>query len=350
MAQSLFRKKQTAGFLRRGIRAFRLLSVWLSQYHTRKLRRQAAKRKTSRVSTKCNFAVDSPLLFIHSNRSSRGRAFFRNCRNDLQARKAAGLLAGDVIQKIDGAEISCAEDVRKALERSDGTVKLQVRRQGKQQELTLSPVITEDGPKLGVYLRQGITGIGTVTWYDPETGKFGTLGHGVNDGSGKLLQMKEGCAYNARVTAVKKGQIGQPGQLYGAVESPEAVGSLQKNTQQGVFGSCEKGWDGQTVPVAESGQIKVGDAVIRSTVSGEGVREYSVKILKIYPTSRDGGRNLLLKVTDPALLEITGGIVQGMSGSPILQNGKLVGAVTHVLVNDPTTGYGIFIENMLNAA
>ena len=156
--------------------------------------------------------------------------------------------------------------------------------------------------------------------------------------------------YNARVTAVKKGEIGAPGQLYGTMESPEAVGSLQRNTQQGVFGICEKGWEGQGVPVASAAEVKAGDALIRCTVTGEGVREYSVKILRIYPKSRGGGRNLLLKVTDPALLETTGGIVQGMSGSPILQDGKLVGAVTHVLVNDPTTGYGIFIENMLDAA
>ncbi|MBE6958152.1 MAG: SpoIVB peptidase [Ruminococcaceae bacterium] len=247
--------------------------------------------------------------------------------------KAAGLLGGDIIQKIDDVVITCAEDVRKALECSDGTVSIQIQRQGKTENLKMSPVITPDGPKLGVYLRQGVTGIGTVTWYDPATKQFGTLGHGVNDGNGKLLQLAEGWAYDARVTAVKKGKIGEPGQLYGTMESPEAVGRLQRNTQQGVFGMCEKGWEGQTVPIATASQVKVGDAVIRSTVSGEGVREYSVKILKIYPQSRDGGRNLLLKVTDTALLACTGGIVQGMSGSPIMQDGKLIGAVTHVCVN-----------------
>ena len=125
---------------------------------------------------------------------------------------------------------------------------------------------------------------------------------------------------------------------------------MQKNTQQGVFGTCEDGWDGQAIPAATLAEVKTGDAVIRSNISGDCVREYSVKILKIYPKARNGGRNLLLKVTDPNLLAVTGGIVQGMSGSPIIQDGKLVGAVTHVLVNDPTTGYGIFIENMLDAA
>lgn len=266
------------------------------------------------------------------------------------AAKAAGLMNGDIIQKIDGIPITCAEDVRKALTCSDGTVDIQVQRQGKTEKLQLEPVITDDGPKLGVYLRQGINGIGTVTWYDPATKQFGALGHGVNDGTGKLLHMHEGWVYSAGVAAVKKGQAGEPGQLYGTIEAPNPIARLQSNTQQGVFGLCEKGWDGKAIPVAASSEIREGDAVIRSTVSGEGVREYSVKILKIYPKSRGGGRNLLLKVTDPALLETTGGIVQGMSGSPILQNGKLIGAVTHVLVNDPTRGYGIFIENMLSAA
>lgn len=264
--------------------------------------------------------------------------------------KAAGLLSGDILQKIDDVPITCPEDVKRALERSDGSVDIEVIRKGKTEKVSLAPVITPEGPKLGVYLRQGITGIGTVTWYDPATGQFGTLGHGVNDSSGKLLALREGWAYNAGVTAVKKGKAGEPGQLYGTIQSPEPVGKLRTNTQQGVFGVCEKGWEGQTISTASPGEVKTGDAVIRSTVSGEGVREYSVKILKIYPKSKAGGRNLLIKVTDPELLSVTGGIVQGMSGSPIIQDGKLVGAVTHVLVNDPRMGYGIFIDNMLNAA
>ena len=264
--------------------------------------------------------------------------------------KAAGLLSGDVIQKIDNVTITCAEDVRKVLQKSDGTVALEINREGKTTCLQMKPVITSEGPKLGVYLRQGITGIGTVTWYDPETKQFGTLGHGVNDSNGNLLPMAEGRIYHAKVMTVKKGKAGEPGQLYGAIESPEPAGILKTNTQRGVFGTCEEGWEGQAIPVAQTDEIKTGDAVIRSTISGDTVREYSVKILKIYPKARNNGRNLLLKVTDPELLSVTGGIVQGMSGSPIIQNGKLVGAVTHVLVNDPTTGYGIFIENMLDAA
>ena len=266
------------------------------------------------------------------------------------AAKAAGLLSGDVIKKIDDTAITCAEDVREALRSSSGTVAVEISREGKTKQFQIQPYITEDGPRLGVYLRQGITGIGTVTWYDPETHQFGTLGHGVNDSSGKLLPMAQGWVYRAKVMTVKKGKAGEPGQLYGSIVSPEPAGTLSANTQQGVFGTCRDGWEGQAIEVASMSEVKTGDAVIRSTVSGDAVREYSVKILKIYPKGKGTGRNMLIKVTDPVLLEATGGIVQGMSGSPIIQNGKLIGAVTHVLVNDPTTGYGIFIENMLDAA
>lgn len=264
--------------------------------------------------------------------------------------KDAGVQIGDEICKIDGMEIRSSADVRKALEQSDGAVTVQLSRDGKLRELQVQPRITKDGPKLGVYLRQGVTGIGTVTWYDAQNGSFGTLGHGVNDPSGKLLQMTEGNAYDARVLAVRKGKAGEPGQLMGAVERLEPVGELKKNVPQGVFGTSAEGWEGEAYPVAELSQMRTGEATILSTVSGVETREYSVEILKIYPKSRQTGRNMLIRVTDPQLLETTGGIVQGMSGSPLVQDGKLIGAVTHVLVNDPTMGYGIFIENMLEAA
>ena len=266
------------------------------------------------------------------------------------AAKAAGLQAGDVLVKINGRSISCTEDVRQALKQSTGTVRITVKREGKMEHCTVKPQITADGPKLGLYLRQGVTGIGTVTWYDPETGAFGALGHGVNGSDGGLLPITGGNAYSARVVTVKKGVSGKPGQLVGAIENAEPAGALRKNTAQGVFGKALRPWEKPAMEVAEIGEVKAGKATILSTVDGKGVREYSVEILKIYPKARQSGRNLLLRVTDPALLEITGGIVQGMSGSPIIQDGKLIGAVTHVLVNDPTTGYGIFIENMLDAA
>ena len=246
------------------------------------------------------------------------------------AAKAAGLKIGDRIVSINDTPITCAEDVRSALDSGGEELNLTVSRGGKQRALTLTPTQTGDGPRMGVYLRQGIAGIGTVTWYDPDTGAFGALGHGVCD-SGGLLKMTRGSAYEAAVTEVKKGKSGDPGQLKGTARSVEPIAPLLRNTAQGVFGVTPRGWRGEAVPVAAYSQIHTGEASILAQTSGE-VQEYSVEILKIYPQTRSDCRNFLLKVTDPALLRATGGIVQGMSGSPILQDGQLIGAVTHVCV------------------
>ena len=266
------------------------------------------------------------------------------------AARKAGLQIGDEILDIDGKTVDNATDVRQALTQSDGQVRLRILRKEKEHQLSLTPQVTAAGPRLGVYLRQGVTGIGTVTWYDPDSGRFGTLGHGVNNAKGDLVELSQGTVYAANVLSVKRGKCGEPGQLRGGVDADRVLGTVEKNTPQGVFGTVEAGWTGDTLETADRHQVKTGAATIRSTVNGAGPQEYSVEILKIYPGSRTEGRNMLIKVTDPNLLGATGGIVQGMSGSPIIQDGKLIGAVTHVLVSDPTTGYGIFIDNMLDAA
>ncbi|MBO5867434.1 MAG: PDZ domain-containing protein [Oscillospiraceae bacterium] len=266
--------------------------------------------------------------------------------------KEAGLREGDRILRIDDTQVSCTADVKTALRQAKGAVRLSLLRNGKAKQLTLTPVMTEAGPRLGVYLKQGTTGVGTVTYYDPETQAFAALGHGVNTKNGELLRLTSGSVFPARIQAIKKGTIGTPGQLIGALTDTTPLGDIQKNTKQGVFGcftAPAQIADSQPLPTAETHQIHAGQAQIISTITDGDKQTYSVEILKVYPNT-DRTRNLLLKVTDPALLEATGGIVQGMSGSPIIQDGKLVGAVTHVLVNDPTTGYGIFIENMLDAA
>ena len=264
--------------------------------------------------------------------------------------REAGLQIGDQILSIDGREVKTAEDVRQALKNCQGEAAITILRGSKRMDVSVTPADTREGPRLGVYLRQGIAGVGTVTFYDPESDIFGTLGHGVNDAKGTLMPMTRGKACDAAVASVRKGKPGDPGQLKGSAEDDDVLGELIKNTPQGVFGTSRTGFSGEPLPLAAFEDIKTGPATIRSTISGDTVREYSVEILKIYPIDRSDCRNFLIKVTDPALLEKTGGIVQGMSGSPIIQDGKLVGAVTHVLVNDPTTGYGIFIENMLDAA
>ena len=264
--------------------------------------------------------------------------------------RQAGIRIGDEIIKIEEHAVTSPQDVRTVLEGAGDQVTLTLLRDGKLRTVPVRTTRKDGAPRLGIYLRQGIAGIGTVTWYDPATGLFGTLGHGVSDGKGKLLEMTSGEAYDATIHSVDKGRCGEPGQLKGSADPSGKCGILLRNTPQGVFGTTSRGWTGQAIPTAAYDEIKTGSAVIVSTVDGSGPREYSVEILKIYPEDRSDCRNLLLRVTDPKLLAATGGIVQGMSGSPIIQNGKLVGAVTHVLVNSPDTGYGIFIENMLDAA
>ena len=266
------------------------------------------------------------------------------------AAKDCGLQIGDRITAINGKSVRCAQDIRDHLKCTDGEAEISIIRGKDTKKLRIKPAITQDGPKLGVFLKQGITGVGTVTWYDPETGAFGALGHGVNDPNGSLVAMEKGNVYPASVVTVRTGKAGDPGQLMSTVTGGGIIGTLRKNTAQGVFGTAQFSQNAEKLPVGEKEQIHTGTAVIRSTVAGNTAQEYSVEILKIYANSGNTGRNMLLKVTDPQLLAATGGIVQGMSGSPIIQDGKLIGAVTHVLVNDPTTGYGIFIENMLDAA
>ena len=263
------------------------------------------------------------------------------------AAREAGICIGDEILSLDGHKIDSASDLYDALKRSGGTVTVCLRREGKEKQVKLCPAVTKDGPRLGVYVREGVTGIGTVTFFDPDSGSFGCLGHGISNSRGALAPMEGGWVYDAAVESVKRGQVGEPGQLKGAVSSEVPIGTLRSNTARGVFGGGAS-WKGEALPVAESAEVHPGAAHILSNVSGDEVCFYDVEILRCRPGS--DGRDLLLKVTDPELLEATGGIVAGMSGSPIIQDGKLVGAVTHVLVNDPTTGYGIFIENMLDAA
>ena len=265
------------------------------------------------------------------------------------AARNAGFQIGDEILSINGIPVACAEDIRSALSAGPACVEVGIRRNGTARTLKASPRNTADGPRLGICLKQGITGIGTVTWIDPATGIFGTLGHGVSDARGCPLQLTRGTAYHAQVISVKKGLCGEPGLLRGNANALDICGTLTRNTPQGVFGKTAAPWRGEPLPVSDFDEIHTGRASIRSTLAGTDVQEYSVEILKIYPEDRPDGRNFLIRVTDPVLLSKTGGIVQGMSGSPIIQDGKLIGAVTHVLVNDPTRGYGIFIENMLDA-
>ena len=262
-----------------------------------------------------------------------------------------GLQVGDVIESANGRSVESSEQFAELLQ-CGGTVELDVTRDGEELTLAAQPVLGEDGTwRLGAWIRDSMAGIGTVTFYDPATGSFGALGHGVTDtDTGLLMPLGDGSVMRASVKSVKRGSAGEPGELKGNFDLAHDMGELYANTERGVFGSLENcPWtEGDAVPVAKADEVQAGPAVILSNVSGEDVAAYDIEILRVLEDT--GSQNLLLKVTDPALIEQTGGIVQGMSGSPILQNGKIVGAVTHVMVNDPEKGYGILIENMLAQA
>ncbi len=268
--------------------------------------------------------------------------------------RACGLREGDIITHINSEEVDSIEEVQDILQTS-GEEKLSIRamRGDKLVQMTVQAAqCSADGAyKLGAWIRDSMAGIGTMTFYDPDSGLFGALGHGINDvDTALLMPLQSGAIMYAEVTDVKKGAAGAPGELHGAFKAEQDLGELYANTKSGVFGTLmdqSLTGDAQPVPVATRSEVQVGKATILSNIAGNAVEEYEVEITRIYPENPSDTRNLMLKITDQRLLDTTGGIVQGMSGSPILQNGRLVGAVTHVLVNDPTQGYGILAEQML---
>ncbi len=265
---------------------------------------------------------------------------------------AAGMKTGDVITAVDGRSTPDAQALLSALTSlSGGPVDVTARRGESELLFHVTPARSEDGRwQLGLWLRSGVSGIGTVTWYDPDSGRFGALGHGINDvESGKLLPFDGGTITGTAVVDVVKGAPGAPGELCGQPDRAQVLGSLDRNTGCGIFGVAGFADAGQPVPIAAPQEVHLGPASILATVNGGGVAEYSVEISRIYRQPEEH-RFLMLTVTDPQLLAQTGGIVQGMSGSPILQDGKLIGAVTHVLLSDATRGYGIGIQDMLDAA
>ncbi len=268
--------------------------------------------------------------------------------------RSAGLCSGDLITSVNGRKVNtAAEFLSAAASFDDKPVRIIATRNGKEICFSVSPAKTLDGNwQLGLWLRDGVNGIGTVTFYDPVSGSYGALGHGVNDlKSGDLVPIGKGSILDAEVTDVVRGAVGSPGELRGKIDKTKVLGSLESNSICGIFGHCSPSafTVSSALPVAAPGEIVLGEATILSNVRGNEVKEYRVEICRVY-RGNDDMRGMMLCVKDPELISLTGGIVQGMSGSPIIQNGKIIGAVTHVLVNDPTRGYGIFIENMLDAA
>ena len=263
------------------------------------------------------------------------------------------LQKGDLLLKLGGEEVSSIEEVQSLLRESGGAVMtMEVQRGERLLSLADTPKQGADGVwRLGVWIRDSMAGVGTVTYYDPATRSYGALGHGITDvDTAQLMTLQKGSIMPTTVKAVKKGAVGEPGELKGDFSVQRDIGTMGINSSSGIFGTVteEAFFLGTPMAVAAPHEVRCGEATILSTVWGDETREYAVEIQKVYENGKNG-RDMLLQVTDAALLEKTGGIVQGMSGSPIIQNGKIVGAVTHVLVNDPTSGYGIFIEKMMAA-
>lgn len=264
----------------------------------------------------------------------------------------AGLLSGDIIKNIGSVTIASIDDVKKSINMAEGkALSLKIERSGKSMQFFITPALNlSGGYELGVWLREGLAGMGTVTFVDPKSGVVGVLGHPINDSEAKvLLPIKSGMLLGASVGSIVKGRCGTPGQLQGDLDFDKKIATIYSNTDCGVFGvtELEELLKGERLPVCLQKEIKVGGASILSNISGE-FEYYSIEISKVYPGSDE--RNMLITVTDERLISQTGGIVQGMSGSPIIQSGKIAGAVTHVLVNEPEKGYGISVEKMLEKA
>jgi stage IV sporulation protein B len=265
------------------------------------------------------------------------------------------LKTGDYITGINDSPIRNKEDLIKAIQECEGKdLKINIRRENKTTHFVLKPIKTADGEyKIGAWIRDNTQGIGTLTFITPK-GDFGALGHGITDiDTSLIMEIERGYLYSADIMTIVKGKNGVPGELIGLINQNEGdkIGDINKNTSQGIFGTVSNNYVTanhlKALPVGLKQEIEIGPATILSCVDNE-VKEYKIQIEKIDLNSQSPNKGMVIKITDEKLLEMTGGIVQGMSGSPIIQNGKIIGAVTHVFIQDSTKGYGTFIENMIN--
>ena len=264
----------------------------------------------------------------------------------------AGIQKGDVLISLDGSKVLSNRDVAQRVEASGGRpIQAVLRRGNVRYETALQPVpsASGDGYKLGLWVRDSSAGIGTMTFYDPTTQVFGGLGHAITDvDTGEILPLGSGEIVSVDIEGAVKGQGGQPGELRGSFHTYDTIGSLEENRETGVFGILTTPPEGGLLlPVALRQEVHTGSAQIYTTIDGRTPQLFDIEIERVNLTDANPTRNMVIRITDPELLTATGGIVQGQSGSPIVQDGRLVGAVTHVFINDPRRGYGIFAENMI---
>ncbi len=266
--------------------------------------------------------------------------------------KKAGIRAGDRILTVNGKPIQNSEMLTKTVAESAGMpLEIERERDGQKQTLSIQPVYYAEGAayKLGLWVRDSAAGVGTLTFSRPESGRFGALGHAIADADTKtVVSVEKGAVTAMDITHIQKGERGAPGAVQGVFG--EEIGTIAENTAVGIYGTLSGAAGGKILPLGLSNEVEKGPCIVYSDIEGGKPRAYAAEIEAVYPRQSEETKSMCLRITDERLLAYTGGIIQGMSGSPIEQNGKLIGAITHVFVNDPARGYGIFIENMLENA
>jgi len=264
--------------------------------------------------------------------------------------RECGIKTGDIIDDINGQKIKSTNDINRILSEEFKKFNISVVRDGEIIRFEIDPVseMSSGVRKLGILVKDSLNGIGTVTYVDGSNRKFASLGHPVTDMKNNLVEINGGTVYGCMIYDIKKGVKGTPGELRGAFENGNVLGTAKINCGCGIYGDLSDKFDVSKLVRIEKGgieSVKIGKASIYTTLRGNEAKQYEISIVKVDKSNKDN-RNFVIKIEDENLIEKTGGIVQGMSGSPIIQNGKLVGAVTHVFVNDPTRGYGISIDKM----
>lgn len=266
--------------------------------------------------------------------------------------KIAGIQIGDKILKVDSLDIKGTKDILDyTKENGIKDYNFTVERGGKILNFNITPVQIYESQeiKFGFWARDDIAGIGTVTFVDPETGKFSAIGHGISDSdTGSLIDIETGTISKANITNIKLGKKGEPGEIIGYImKNEDSLGTVENNTNFGIYGQINNNSMGffskNLIEVGKKEEIRIGPAQIYSCVNNE-IQKYDVEITKIFYQNKPDEKSFVIKIVDKKLLDMTNGIIQGMSGSPIIQNNKIIGAVTHVFMNDPTKGYGIYIE------
>lgn len=261
------------------------------------------------------------------------------------------LKPGDMILKVNNTDIDSKETLINCIENNDN-LNIQIKRDNIIQNVNMNCIKGENGKnKIGVWVRDSTQGIGTLTYINPDTKYFGSLGHGIVDVDTKeIMDVKDGKIMKSEIIDIKKGEKGSPGELVGNINKTENIGEITNNTNVGIYGKITDDKfieNKEALPIGFKDSVQIGKASILCNIDGNNVEEYDIEIESINKYNIDNSKSMVIKITDERLLEKTNGIVQGMSGSPIIQNGKIIGAVTHVFVNEPSKGYGIFIENML---